>query len=311
MSDSGNIFRSSVFGGFNKQDVLTYIEEKTQAHSRELGELRRALEQSRKELDEARDELSRSREEAHQLQAASDTRQEELLRLQSELESLRSENSDLSRALEERDAELGRIRAEKDRLEEKWNEVQEQLGDIEQAKLLVANIELEAHARAKKIENEAIENASMARAALTNLFQDAKRRFDNTKESASRTLLRISQELDRLKEVLKHLPGSFDAISGEIEALKFGSDKKNAESAPDTPDEEHDESLNEMQYGSIVYPIGTAGETPVDTHTPDPDDAPEEETPAVPDGAPEDEAEDDEGIVYTFDPTASSEQSET
>jgi hypothetical protein len=127
----------------------------------------------------------------------------------------------------------------------------------------VANIELEAYGRAKKIEDSAIQNTSMAKSALTGLFQDAKRRFDLTKDDASRTVLRISQELDRLKEVLKHLPGSFDAISSEIDALKFGNDKKNDASAEEQEKEVSaaSEALGDMQYEAIVYPESAVPES--------------------------------------------------
>jgi len=310
MSDSSIVFRSAVMGGFNRQDVLDYIEEKARAHADELKELGRNLEQSQKELGEARDKLSQAEESIRQLQAASDTQKEELLKLREEVEKLTSANRELSEAAEARDAELDAVRNERDHLEKQLGDLRAQLDDIEQAKIRVANIELDAYARAKKIEDAAIENTNMARAALTNLFQDAKRRFDRTKDDAAQTFIRMSQEFDRLKEVLKHLPASFDAISSEIESLNFGGDKKNSGSSSDPAVEDTSDSLDDMQYESIVYPETPASVDTIayDPYADDPED--EEADPQASSATDSDIGDDDSDVVYTFESTDSSDPEE-
>jgi chromosome segregation ATPase len=249
-------------GGFNRQDVLAYIESRARTHTEELNELGRRLDISQKELSEARESLARADESLNELKEASDTRKDETERLNADLERLRSENAGLKADAASSEETAAAVRAERDQLAKKYGDMRAQLEEIEQSKIRVANIELAAYGRAKKIEDSAIENANMAKSALTNLFQDAKKRFDLTKDDATRTVFRISQELDRLKEVLKHLPASFDAISSEIDALKFGSDKKNG-----SPAEEHEkesfseaESIDGMQYETIVYPDASSPE---------------------------------------------------
>jgi len=280
MSDNSIIFRSAVFGGFNRQDVLDYIEKKARAHADELNELRCALEQSRKELGEAREKLSAAEESIRQLQAESDTRKDELFRLREEHEKLISSNRELSDSAAAKEAELASLRTERDLLEKQLCDIRSQLDDIEQSKIRVANIELEAYARAKKIEDSAIDNANLARAALNNLFQDAKRRFDHTRNNAAQTFLRMSQELDRLKEVLEHLPESFDAISAEIEALKFGNDKKNNCVPSESPEDNAGDPLDVMQYESIVYPETVSVTDTETSNDPSAGETPDEETAA-------------------------------
>ena len=243
-------------------------------------DLRCALEQSRKELGEAREKLSAAEESIRQLQAESDTRKDELFRLREEHEKLISSNRELSDSAAAKEAELASLRTERDLLEKQLCDIRSQLDDIEQSKIRVANIELEAYARAKKIEDSAIDNANLARAALNNLFQDAKRRFDHTRNNAAQTFLRMSQELDRLKEVLEHLPESFDAISAEIEALKFGNDKKNNCVPSESPEDNAGDPLDVMQYESIVYPETVSVTDTETSNDPSAGETPDEETAA-------------------------------
>lgn len=226
MSDHSANFRSALMGGFHRQDVLAYIENKTKTHTEELNELGRRLDTSQKELAASREELTRTAASLEELRAADAVRSEEYRIQCEELTHLRAAHEALRSASAGRDEELSALRAERDQLIRKMSEMQVQLADYEQAKLRVANIELEAYSRAKKIEDTAISNAEMARAALATLVCEAKRRFDQTRDDATRTICYISEELDRLRDGMKNLPGFFEIISGEIDALKFGSEKK-------------------------------------------------------------------------------------
>lgn len=68
-------FRSAGFGGFNRQDVLNYIEETTKEYNQKLDELRTQYEAAQAEREELRQALSESKNQEENLQ----NRVEELL----------------------------------------------------------------------------------------------------------------------------------------------------------------------------------------------------------------------------------------
>ena len=61
-------FRSAGFGGFNRQDVLNYIEETTKEYNQKLDELRTQYEAAQAEREELRQALSESKNQEENLQ---------------------------------------------------------------------------------------------------------------------------------------------------------------------------------------------------------------------------------------------------
>ena len=78
MSDTELQFRTSTFGGFQKQDVLNYIETSNQEH-------REKLEAVRRELAEAEAAKAAQAEETAAAQAQTEAKEKELQALRGEL----------------------------------------------------------------------------------------------------------------------------------------------------------------------------------------------------------------------------------
>ena len=78
MSDTELQFRTSTFGGFQKQDVLNYIETSNQEH-------REKLEAVRRELAEAEAAKAAQAEEIAAAQAQTEAKEKELQALRGEL----------------------------------------------------------------------------------------------------------------------------------------------------------------------------------------------------------------------------------
>ncbi|MEI3262800.1 MAG: hypothetical protein V8S11_13525 [Flavonifractor plautii] len=78
MSDTELQFRTSTFGGFQKQDVLNYIETSNQEH-------REKLEAVRRELAEAEAAKAAQAEETAAAQAQTEAKEKELQALREEL----------------------------------------------------------------------------------------------------------------------------------------------------------------------------------------------------------------------------------
>ena len=152
-------FRTAAFGGFHRQDVLTYLEE----HNRQATQQREDLEGRLSQAAQREEELRR---EAEQLRA-------QVGQLEQSLEALRQENAGLIERLEESNRELSASRTqcsqgardlesaqvENQKLQQKLDELTPDAQAYTQLKDRTAGVELEAHRRAQAIQEKAENDA--------------------------------------------------------------------------------------------------------------------------------------------------------
>lgn len=219
MSDKDNSFRSSITG-FNRKDVLAYIESRSQTYAEKLKELGSRLDVSHEDLTKTRASLAQANASLIDLQKTCadqtlllDSANDDIVRLSNQIEELR-------RSSAERDEELRTVRIERDALSRKLTEQRAAISEYEQSKLRVANIELEAYARAKKIKDEAISIAASSRKTLNGLINDAKKRYQTTKDAATRDILHLSDEMEQIRDAISGLTSYFENIDFEIASLE-------------------------------------------------------------------------------------------
>ena len=155
MSDTELQFRTSTFGGFQKQDVLNYIETSNQEH-------REKLEAVRRELAEAEAAKAAQAEETAAAQAQTEAKEKELQALRGELaaahkeaEERKLEISLLEEELEKAKQRLADTEARLKESEEKLAKAGPAAEAYEKVKDRTAGIELEAHCRAQAVQAEA------------------------------------------------------------------------------------------------------------------------------------------------------------
>lgn len=190
-----NQFKSVAFGGFDKQDVISYIE-KT---SREASE---AQERLQKENDGLRQELQN-------LQA-----QEGEVR--SRLEALERESARLRRELEEETArrkELESLRQEAERLEAQVESLRGDAAAYARFRDQIGAIECEARQRAAGLEDE---TAARLRQVMAR-FRDQYRTVMSTFES---TAAHVNSELRKIEVNLTQLPRAMDQSGAELKTLE-------------------------------------------------------------------------------------------
>lgn len=175
--------KSVTFGGFDKQDVVRYIEqaanENRQLQSEKL-DLQNHLNTAREELENLRTELAGARALQDQLQA-------QVLALEpfkAEVESLRSEVKQLRG-----DAET-------------YRQIKTHLGDIE----------CEAQKRADHLENETLQQLQQT----TDLFRARYQTLMNTFETAAN---HVTGELRKMEVNLSQLPRAMDQSGAELNEL--------------------------------------------------------------------------------------------
>lgn len=220
MNINENSFRSSLVGGFNRKDVIDYIEQSAQAYETKNKDLLVKLDSANNHLKEAEQKLRDSTDRLETLQTLYDQQVSEMEGLKEDLSNQKEKTENINHTLIAREEDLRILNIERDSLNKKLTELRSALDEYEKSKLRVADIELEAYGRAKKIELEALAEADDAKMALAALFEDAERRYKATKEAATTDILRLTEEVDRIRKSISELPSYFDSVNFEIETLK-------------------------------------------------------------------------------------------
>ena len=176
-----NTFKGSLFGGFNREDVIDYIK-KTSAESTARIE----------SLEGDIDKLCAQEQELRTQGVALDTANDELTALRAEAEALRAENASL--------------RAENDKLRpmaEQYSTIKEHL----------AGIELDAHQRAEEYERGVHER-------LAAMIGDCRAHCDSVLSTLGNTCINVTGELRRAENSISSLPAAFNALRAGLERLE-------------------------------------------------------------------------------------------
>ncbi len=199
-------FRSSAFGGFNKQDVLSFLD----AQLQQFGAARQELQD---ELDAARQELAELRQERHELELQMEKERQEL-----EMDG--QKRADTSVCLEqmeqERDAawiQVEQLVRERDELQRQLEAVQPAAQAYAELKERTACVELDAHRRAQSIQDEAEREAQEVRRQVEQWLQRMEREYTAV----------CGQAKDAVSQAAGHLE-KIGAELGQINALLNGED---------------------------------------------------------------------------------------
>ena len=187
-------FKSVTFGGFDKQDVIRYIEKSAQ----EAAELQQKLQG---ENDALRKEIEDLREKVHELESRLESETAFREKAQADLEEERSARKELEGSREEAQrlaVELERLRPEA----EAYAQFRDRLGDIE----------CDAHKRAAEL--EASTTAKLRRAV--ELFRG---QYKELMSSFDATSAHVTAELRKVEVNLAQLPRAMDPAGKELEEL--------------------------------------------------------------------------------------------
>ena len=201
-----NTFKGSLFGGFNREDVIDYIK-KTSAESTarieslesdidklcaQERELRAQVGSLRDDNDRLAQENRDTVSERDTLRTALDAANGELTALRAEAEALRAENASLR-------AENASFRP----MAEQYSTVKEHL----------ASIELDAHQRAEEYERS-------VRARLAAAIGECRTQCDTVLATLSNTCISVTGELRRAENSVSTLPAAFNTLRAGLEKLE-------------------------------------------------------------------------------------------
>lgn len=197
-------FKSVAFGGFDKQDVVRYLEQSSEKAAAAQRELEAENEALRREAEAREAELEALRGRIEELTAQRDGLQEKL-----ETETAARADLEPLRALEQ---DVARLTAERDALKpdaESYARFRERLGAIE----------CEARNRADDLEEKA---AAQTRRTLE-AFRSEYLRLMSAFES---TAGHVNGELRKIEVTLSQLPRALDQTGSELNELSAWLEKK-------------------------------------------------------------------------------------
>ena len=204
-----NTFKSVTFGGFDKQDVIRYIENSAKEHAEELRRLQAetdTLRQNNDTLSAQNIELTDKCEQLEaQLKALDTTHQEQqsdLLQLRQKAETLVAEADALrtkANSVEALYAEVNSLRADA----EAYRQFRNHIGDIE----------FEARKRAAELE----ENTHQTLLTLVTDFNSKYQQLSSTFDVTSNY---VTTELRKIDVMLSQLPRALDQLGTELNTLE-------------------------------------------------------------------------------------------
>ena len=190
-------FKTCMFGGFDRGDVINYIEKS----AKEAKERIEALENENNELRSNNERIEQALRALHaQAKQQLSEAQVHLNELAVEIDTLRAENE--------------KLRAEAQSLRTESVKLREAADDYAHLKEHIADIEINAHRRTEEFRAEAIEKLRQSVAAQRTWCQGQRGQYTQMNE-------KLLQELRRAEEVIANndLSG-FDAMLESLQALE-------------------------------------------------------------------------------------------
>ncbi len=205
MNEADTRFRSAAFGGFHRQDVLTYLTHNEKEHDKTVSELREQLEKWKREAEEARvhvQSLEQKLEEETRRSAA----------LSGELEQVRSDREEKLEILRQREAELARFRTD-------LSDIEPKALAYERIKERAASIELDAHERAQLTTDEAKKEASHMRQETAAWLREVQEKYEQLRRGLGEAMMRSTAEIEQICRMFDRMSKEFDSYEVLVREL--------------------------------------------------------------------------------------------
>lgn len=200
-----NAFKGSLFGGFNRADVIDYITKSSAESTARIA----SLEADVDKLCEQEREL-RASERA--LQTRNDALSAELTAAESERDALREAKSEADAALAALRAEVEALRTENAALRAETESLRPLAEQYAAVKAHLAGIELDAHERAETYERS-------VRERLDAMLDDCRAQCSAVLATLGDTCATVTGELRRAESSISTLPAAFTALRTGLETL--------------------------------------------------------------------------------------------
>ena len=205
MDEQTRGFRSAIFGGFNREDVMHYIEETDTKYYTETAELR-------SQLTEAQSAMNELRTQNEALTAKNAELLERLGEMTLDTDKIRAQLDQIESGF----SLAAQLAAENDRLTSENAKLSAKCGEYDATREKIAEMELSAYRRAKQIEEDAKVELQKLRRKSMETIEQVRRQLDATKENYRTVLARNQQESAEMARKAGEVLGEIDKISASL-----------------------------------------------------------------------------------------------
>jgi len=227
MEEMSSGFRGTLFGGFNKEDVLKFIEQTDTKYYTETEELKRQLSETQTALSELREQNETLTEKNAELLERLGEMTLDTDKIRAQLDEIENGFNTQTTEIEAQSVRASNLAAENDRLTAENAKLAAKCGEYAASKDKIAEMELSAYRRAKQLEEEAKDELQKLRQQSLDMIEQVKHQLDVTKENYRTVLARSQQESAEMQRRAGEVLGEIDRISaslgkGETEKHKTG-----------------------------------------------------------------------------------------
>ena len=197
-------FRTAV-GGFNRTDVVGYIESMSMEHQKEVRKYQDEAAKLTAEKTELQNRLEQAEQELSALRESDEA-------LQEQVNSLAQEAAEAYQRCTEAEQQLQELRAE---------EPEEEPEEGEEPELPLCDQELIAYRRAEQTERNAIQRANKIYAQIEELTDNARSRYLDSGDDIAALTEDLKSGFERLQDALAELQVIFDDTTSAFEAMEL------------------------------------------------------------------------------------------
>lgn len=280
MYDQPNEFRTALVGGFVREDVLQYVE----GIAKDAKDARAQAERLLKERAELQEKANTAQQENTMLKQRNAELLERMGQLTLELDKVRSEATQKLAQQQTSDAErmetqtrLEQLLSENETMQAKITELTVYAERYQADKEHLAEIELEAHHRAKEIEARAYTHVEEIRGQARELIAAAKNSMEQISERWKENVLSVAQAAAQQEQAAREL---LERMDNTVRLLEHAMQ----------PPQEHADEHTVMKHALDMMQTGKADIELPDTQQTD-DILPQETIETIPEPTPESIAE--------------------
>ena len=218
-------FRSAALGGFNRQDVLDYLEKTSAENAQRQQELQQKLEAAEEERRQLSAKTTEQEEQLAILRRDRDQLKEQLEQVQQALNS--------SQAREEAQEEaLAALRQERDTFKSRAEALEPDAAAYEAIKERTARVELEAHCRAQNVLNQADAQAKELRRNMEQWIGRVELEYDALRSEVESTVSHAADKLEKAGKCLEQITALLADQDVALEALSQAYDNTDPSKVP-------------------------------------------------------------------------------
>ena len=218
-------FRSAALGGFNRQDVLDYLEKMSVENAQRQQELQQKLETAEDAQRQLSAQTAQQEEQLAILRRDRDQLKEQLEQVQQALASSQAQE-------EAQESALTALRQERDELKARVEVLEPEAAAYETIKDRTAGVELEAHCRAQNVLDQANVQAKELRRNMEQWLGRVEREYDALRSEVESTVSHAADKLEKAGKCLEQMTALLADQDVALEALSQAYDNTDPAKVP-------------------------------------------------------------------------------